>query len=144
RIDERTDAGAVAPPREAVVVIGNFDGVHRGHQAVLREAVDIARARGLIASVLTFDPHPLSVVGQAAPPPLTTIGRRAELLARTGVDRVYVRTFDAAFAAWPPDRFMRELVRGLLRAKVVMVGENFRFGAQRQGDKALLDKLAAE
>jgi riboflavin kinase/FMN adenylyltransferase len=123
------------------MVVGNFDGVHRGHQAVLIEAVTEARAGGLAAVVLTFDPHPAAVVGRGAPPLLATIERRAELMCALGVDRVYVRKFDAAFAAWSPERFVRELVVRMLGARLVVVGQNFRFGSKRSGDLALLREL---
>jgi riboflavin kinase/FMN adenylyltransferase len=108
---------------------------------VLREAVAEARARGLAACVLTFDPHPAAVVGASAPPMLTTLERRAELMGALGVERVYVRRFDAAFAAWHAERFAEELVAGALRARVVVVGQNFRFGSKRAGDLSLLRAL---
>jgi riboflavin kinase/FMN adenylyltransferase len=135
--------GAAPEPCACSLVIGNFDGVHLGHQSVLREAVGEARARGLAACVLTFDPHPAAVVGGAAPPMLTTLERRAELMGELGVERVYVRDFDAAFAAWQAERFAEELVARVLRARVVVVGQNFRFGAKRSGDLALLRTLGA-
>jgi riboflavin kinase/FMN adenylyltransferase len=125
------------------LVIGNFDGVHLGHQSVLREAVGEARARGLAACVLTFDPHPAAIVGGAAPPMLTTLERRAELMGDLGIERVYVRQFDAAFAAWQAERFAEELVARTLRARVVVVGQNFRFGAGRAGDLSLLRAVGA-
>ncbi len=127
-----------------VLVVGNFDGVHLGHQAVLLEAVDRAHASGLVAAVLTFDPHPAQVVGRGAPALLTTIERRAELVGALGVERMYVREFDAAFAGWPPDRFAHDLVARELLARVVVVGDNFRFGAKRAGDLALLRALGAD
>lgn len=142
-IDAATSREAIGA-RECSLVVGNFDGVHRGHAQVLREAIDEARARGMAACVLTFDPHPAAVVGTGAPPLLTTIERRAELMAQVGVDRVYVRRFDGAFAAWQPERFARELVSETLRARVVVVGANFRFGAKRAGDLALLSALGKE
>jgi riboflavin kinase/FMN adenylyltransferase len=124
------------------LVIGNFDGVHKGHQAVLMQAVAEARAvRGWLACALTFDPHPAEVVGSGAPPLLTSMPERVELIGLLGVDRVYVRRFDAAFAGWSPERFAEELVIGALGAKVVVVGQNFRFGAKRAGDLALLRAL---
>jgi riboflavin kinase/FMN adenylyltransferase len=126
------------------MVVGNFDGVHRGHQAVLSEAVVEARASGLVAAVLTFDPHPAAIVGAGAPPRLSTIERRAELMSALGVDRVYVRKFDAAFAGWSPERFVRELVVHTLHARVVVVGQNFRFGAKRAGDLTLLRALGQQ
>jgi riboflavin kinase/FMN adenylyltransferase len=128
-----------------VLVVGNFDGVHRGHQAVLREAVTQAHGvASLMPCVLTFDPHPASVVGAGASPLLTTLERRAELVGEIGIERVYVRRFDLAFAAWPPERFARELVAEALQARVVVVGEDFRFGAKRAGDLALLRALGAQ
>jgi len=126
------------------LVVGNFDGVHRGHQAVLREAVRDAEAAGLAACVLTFEPHPGAVVGAGAPPLLTTLERRAELLGEIGVRTMYVRRFDEDFASWSPERFARELVAGALAARIVVVGENFRFGAKRAGTLPLLRSLGAE
>jgi riboflavin kinase/FMN adenylyltransferase len=84
------------------------------------------------------------VVAGSAPPLLTTLPRKAELLVRSGSDRVYVRKFDASFAAWEPERFVRDLVVAQLRAKVVSVGENFRFGSKRKGDLALMRSLGEE
>ncbi len=142
-LDDTTPPAADAAP-ESVVVIGNFDGVHRGHQAVLAEAVLQAGPAELSVVVLTFDPHPSAVVGGGAPPMLTTLARRAELLGNLDVARVYVRRFDAAFATWSADRFVRDLVAATLRARIVLVGDNFRFGARRSGDMTLLRALGAE
>jgi riboflavin kinase/FMN adenylyltransferase len=139
------DPAPSAPPVDpCVLVVGNFDGVHRGHQAVLVEAVQVAESRGLMPAVLTFDPHPAAIVGVGAPPALTTLERRAELMGALGVERVLVRPFDASFAAWQAERFARELIAGVLRAQVVVVGQNFRFGAKRAGDLDLLRSLGAE
>jgi riboflavin kinase/FMN adenylyltransferase len=138
----------LAPPSPAgepcVLVIGNFDGVHKGHAAVLREAVAVARSRSLRTSVLTFDPHPVTIVGLGAPALLTTLERRAQLMADLGVETVWVRRFDAAFAGWAPERFVRELVTGMLAARVVVVGDNFRFGARRGGDLAALRSMGEQ
>ncbi|HEY8091154.1 MAG TPA: bifunctional riboflavin kinase/FAD synthetase [Polyangiaceae bacterium] len=142
-LDDGTPAGPVASS-PCVLVVGNFDGVHRGHQAVLAEATETAQKAGLAARVLTFDPHPAGVVGPGAPPVLTTLERRAELVGALGVEQVYARRFDAEFASWEPERFARDLVAEALRAKVVVVGENFRFGARRSGDLALLRTLGSE
>jgi len=136
--------GGVPSADPCALVIGNFDGVHLGHQAVLREAVAEARDSRLSPCVLTFEPHPSSVVGSGAPPMLTTLERRAELMGALGIERVYVRKFDEAFAAWTAERFAEELVAGALRARAVVVGRNFRFGAKRRGDLALLDALGAK
>jgi riboflavin kinase / FMN adenylyltransferase len=142
-VDDATPVGSFAAS-PCVLVIGNFDGVHLGHQAVLRQAVDQARSIGVSANVLTFDPHPAAVVGGGAPSLLTTLERRAELVSDLGIEHMYVRRFDSTFAAWQPERFARDLVVGTLRASVVVVGENFRFGAKRAGDLALLRALGAE
>jgi riboflavin kinase/FMN adenylyltransferase len=127
-----------------VLVIGNFDGVHKGHQAVLADARRVADARALPVSVLTFTPHPAGVLGRGEPPVLTPLERKAELLLRCGASRVYARKFDMGFAAWSPERFVRDLLVGLLHTKVVVVGADFRFGAQRAGDFAMLGRLGGE
>jgi len=130
--------------RASAVAIGNFDGVHRGHQAVLAEAIERAKTASLPMLVLTFDPHPAVVLGRPAPKTLTALPRKAELLARLGVDRVAVKTFDADFAASTPERFVRELLVSALGARVVVVGRNFRFGHKRAGDFATLEALGKE
>ncbi|MGA7120774.1 MAG: bifunctional riboflavin kinase/FAD synthetase [Polyangiaceae bacterium] len=139
-IDDSTPVRSLAD-RECALVVGNFDGVHLGHQAVLRHLVAQARTGGLAARVLTFDPHPAAVVGTGLPAVLTTMARRVELMGALGVDCVYVRRFDASFAAWSAERFVRELVVDALRARIVVVGHDFRFGAKRSGDLSLLRAL---
>ncbi len=140
RID---DAAPAAPSGPELLIVGNFDGVHRGHQAVLAHARRIADGAGLVTAVLTFDPHPASVLGREPPAALTTLARKSELLRAAGAEAVWVRTFDRDFAAWSPERFARELVKEQLRSAIVVVGDNFRFGAQRAGDHALLRTLGA-
>jgi len=117
------------------IAIGNFDGVHRGHQEVLREAKD---------AVLTFDPHPAVALGRVAPSILTALPRKIELLERAGVSEVVVQRFDDAFASWSPERFVADLLVGKMDAKVVVVGRNFRFGNKRAGDLATLERLGEE
>jgi riboflavin kinase/FMN adenylyltransferase len=118
----------------SVVVIGNFDGVHRGHQAVVADAALRARHGENELVVLTFDPHPSAVVGRGEPARLTTMQRRVQLLERHGADRVAVKTFDHAFAAQSPLEFATNLLSRELNAKEVVVGQNFRFGSKRAGD----------
>ena len=101
----------------------------------------MADEQGLQLRVLTFDPHPAVVMGRAAPALLTTLERRAELLRRAGVDEVDVRTFDLEFSRYSPARFAEELLSGGLGARVVIVGSNFRFGHQREGDFGRLEEL---
>lgn len=127
---------------ETVVAIGNFDGVHRGHQAVLASVAEDARIRGLRPAVLTFSPHPREALGRPVPPLLTTLDRKLALVRR--VDPAIlcrVQRFDTAFAALSPDAFVREILRDELRARVVAVGHNFRFGKDRAGDFDALVRL---
>jgi riboflavin kinase / FMN adenylyltransferase len=125
----------------SVVVIGNFDGVHRGHQAVLADAAIRARHGENELVVLTFDPHPSAVVGRGEPLKLTTMQRRIDLLGRHGADRVVVKKFDHAFAAQSPLEFATKLLAEELRAKEVVVGQNFRFGSKRAGDFQTLSEI---
>jgi riboflavin kinase / FMN adenylyltransferase len=114
------------------VAVGTFDGVHRGHREVIRGA----------DTVVTFDPHPLSVIAPARRPPLlTTLERKAELVAGLGVDELVVVPFDDAFAALTADEFVQIVLVDRLGATHVSVGENFRFGHGAEGDAA---RLAAD
>jgi riboflavin kinase/FMN adenylyltransferase len=111
------------------VAVGTFDGVHLGHRRVI-EGSD---------SVLTFDPHPVSVVApQHTPKLLTTFARKTELIAALGVAELIVIPFDAAFASLTADRFVADVLVGALAAKEVSIGENFRFGHRAQGDPGML------
>lgn len=132
-----------ASRRARVLCIGNFDGVHRGHERLLRDALDLAKTAGMPLGVLTFDPHPALALGRTPPPTLTTLPHKAELLVGLGVDEVLVQKFDDAFAALAPEQFVHLLV-DKLGAHTVMVGENFRFGRARAGDLALMRKLGDE
>ncbi|MFM8413299.1 MAG: bifunctional riboflavin kinase/FAD synthetase [Planctomycetota bacterium] len=132
------------PLAGAAVAVGNFDGVHLGHAAIARRLVAAARERGVPAVALTFDPHPASIVRPgAAPPPLTTPARRAELLLALGLDAVLVQPADAALVALGAEEFYREVLRERLGAVAIVEGEDFRFGAGRRGDVQLLRALAA-
>src|ERR1700722_18706331 len=139
-LDDDVHAPEVAPAvaRGTVAVIGNFDGVHRGHQALFERAVAVARERGLVPVALTFDPHPSVVLGRGPPGLLPTLARRVELITGLGVPHVFVRRFDRAFASWPAERFVEELVLRELSARVVVCGKNFRFGKDRGGDAEAL------
>ena len=121
------------------ITIGNFDGVHLGHQAILAELKAAARASGLTSCVVTFEPHPRELFSpHAAPTRLTSLREKCELLFAHGVDRVQVLRFNRAFANLSADEFIeRVLVQGL-NAKWVMIGDDFCFGAKRSGDLAHL------
>ncbi len=138
-------AGAFPPAREgSLVAIGNFDGVHTGHRAVLESAIQEARTRRLAPVVLTFDPHPSVVLGRAPRPVLTTLERKLELIGRIGELTVVVEPFTRELAALTPEQFARDLLADALRAHVVLVGRNFRFGRGRAGDLDVLSTLGAQ
>jgi riboflavin kinase/FMN adenylyltransferase len=129
----------------SLVAIGNFDGVHRGHQAVVAQAVAMAQASSLAPLVLTFDPHPSQVLGRGALPALTTLDRKVELLRRQSAQlSVVVEPFTLPLAQMEPLEFARSLLVAGLGAKTVIVGENFRFGRGRRGDFAELSRLGEE
>ena len=120
------------------VTIGNFDGVHLGHRAILERLKAHARAAGATPAVVTFDPHPQAVLRGHAPLALVTAARRTELLEEAGIDRVLVIPFDRSLSLVEPEAFVSEmLVRGL-GVRAVVVGENFRFGHKARGDTAML------
>ena len=123
-----------------VVTIGNFDGVHLGHQHVVRRAREVARDRGVEHLVaVTFDPHPIAVLRpEHAPPTLSTVETRAVLLADAGVDDLLVVPFTRDIAAWTPERFIEEILVDALHAKAVVVGANFRFGHRAAGEVSTL------
>lgn len=131
--------------RAVVVALGNFDGVHLGHRAVLARAVEEARGRGGLVVAATFWPHPRSVIGRGgAPGLLTTLDVRREELLRGGADEVRVIPFDEALSKKSPREFVEDVLVGDLRAAAVVVGENFRFGYKASGDVGDLARLMRE
>ena len=138
--------GSLQPARgRCALTIGNFDGVHRGHRALLDRVVAKARELSVTSCVLTFEPHPREFFApDAAPARLTRLRDKLELIAAAGVERVHIIRFDARFAGLAARRFIEEvLVRGL-RAGWLLVGRDFRFGAQRKGDFQALEQAARE
>jgi riboflavin kinase/FMN adenylyltransferase len=129
--------------KTTVVTIGNFDGVHRGHQNIMRRIVELARQTESISAVITFDSHSESLLGEQ-PLLLNTPQIRREFLAGQGIDCLLEIKFDRNFAGLEPELFFRTwLVEGL-HAKSVVVGYDFRFGAERRGDFMLLQRLGLE
>jgi riboflavin kinase/FMN adenylyltransferase len=125
-----------------VATVGVFDGIHRGHQVIIGDAVDRARARGVPSVLITFVPHPSEVVRPGSHPPvLTTIVRRAELVEQLGVDVFCALPFTLEFSRMAPDEFVHQALVDRLHASAVVVGENFRFGHKAAGDVALLGRL---
>ncbi|WP_324778912.1 bifunctional riboflavin kinase/FAD synthetase [Thiobacillus sedimenti] len=123
------------------VTIGNFDGLHLGHQAMLARLLDVARTRGLPSCVLSFEPHPREFFApEQAPARLSTLREKAECLQRLGVDRFHVFRFDRAFSSLSAESFIEQVLGRTLQAKYVLVGDDFRYGARRAGDFALLQQ----
>jgi riboflavin kinase/FMN adenylyltransferase len=126
----------------SVVTVGVFDGVHRGHQQLIGRAVQRGRERGLPVVVVTFDPHPAEVVRPGSHPArLTTLRRRADLVAELGVDGFCVLPFTVETARTEPAEFVHEVLVERLHAAEVVVGRNFTFGHKAKGDVALLTQL---
>jgi riboflavin kinase/FMN adenylyltransferase len=120
--------------RGVVVALGNFDGVHLGHQAVIRRALEEGRKRGLRVVAATFDPHPQAVLRPDSDLKLlTTLEVRKEILLGCGVDEVCVIRFDKNLSKKNPEEFVREVLVRKFQAAVVMVGQNFRFGYKASG-----------
>ena len=114
------------------LTIGNFDGVHRGHRALIDRVTAKARELGLTSCVLTFEPHPREFFARdAAPPRLTRLRDKLELMEAAGVERVHIARFDRRFASLPAERFVEEVLVQGLAARWLLVGRDFRFGARR-------------
>jgi riboflavin kinase / FMN adenylyltransferase len=129
----------------SVVTLGNFDGVHRGHRAVLGVVVEQARATGAQAVAVTFEPHPVAVLHpERAPQIITGPDHRLALLEATGLDAVLVMEFTRELAAWTPEQFVRAVFVEALGARVVVVGEDTRFGVRNSGDVTTLRTLGRE
>ncbi|MBX9814239.1 MAG: bifunctional riboflavin kinase/FMN adenylyltransferase [Proteobacteria bacterium SG_bin5] len=143
---ERLDGGNAAPEglRGGIVALGNFDGFHLGHQAVVGRAIARARAEGRPALVATFDPHPVRHFKPDAPPfRLTTLDQRARLFAEAGAQAMVVFRFDQALAALSAEEFVARRLVELLGAAGVVTGEDFTFGRARGGNVAVLAELGA-
>jgi riboflavin kinase/FMN adenylyltransferase len=131
------------------VTIGNFDGVHRGHQAMLALLNSEARHRGVPSCVLTFEPHPRDYFAavhrkpELAPARIATLRDKLGELAKCGVDQCVILKFDARLSSQVPEAFIDDVLVQGLGAKYVLVGDDFRFGAKRAGDYAMLDSRPA-
>jgi riboflavin kinase/FMN adenylyltransferase len=123
----------------AAVAIGNFDGVHVGHRALIARAKQLAAAHGALAAALTFDPHPSELLSpKTAPKKLTSLERRLELMAECGLDAVIVEPFTRELASLQPDVFIDRVVLGAARARAIVVGYDFSYGAGRAGSTEAL------
>lgn len=134
-----------AAPEGTTVTVGTFDGIHLGHQAVLREIAGRAGAAGRRSVLVTFDPHPLEVVNPAAAPPLLTTGpERREALAQTGLDWVVLLRFDRALAALGPEEFVRDVLVAGCGVRELVIGYDHGFGRGRSGDVETLRRLGGQ
>lgn len=132
------------PSGGTLVAIGNFDGVHRGHVALVQHALAEARARSLLPVAMTFDPHPATVLSKAAPTLLTSTERKVELLSAMSPElRIVVQPFNEAFSRIEAEAFVNDVLISGLRARYVLVGKNFHFGRGRRGNHELLTELSA-
>lgn len=135
-------AGAFGP---CALAIGNFDGVHIGHQVLLREATQYATEHGLVPAALTFHPHPTSVVApQRRPEMICTVDERVRLLHAAGAERVLVLPFTVETSRMTPREFVEEVLIRALGTQAVFVGENFRFGVRQSGTPDVLAELGRE
>ena len=143
QMSDQLDAALSAPEHFRAVVIGNLDGVHRGHQALLTQARAMLPPGGCVVA-LTFTPHPAKLLApQSAPPLLVGLARKRELLLAAGADAVLEQRFDAAFAALSPAEFVERVLVDGLKARAVCVGYDFTFGKGRAGDVRVLRELLA-
>lgn len=127
------------------LTVGSFDGVHRGHQDVLRQLVARARELGVHSLLVTFDPHPLEVVNPAAAPRLLTVGdEKLEVLAESGIDFVAVLPFTPALAAFSAERFVDDILLERFRMHDLLMGYDHRFGHNRSGDATTMRRLGSE
>ena len=141
----RDPLGNDEPPQGAVMSIGNFDGVHVGHQAVLGHVVERAKALGAASVAMTFDPHPVKLLRPSdAPRLLTTLEQRLGLIARTGIDATLVLPFTHRLARMTASDFVQKVLVDRFAVREVYIGANFRFGADRGGDVDLVTSMGKD
>jgi len=132
------------PFLHSAVAIGNFDGVHAGHQKILKFLSDKASKLGASSLVLTFSPHPEKILAEKATKMIQTLEQRKREIEKFGIDAVLIVPFDQNFSNLSAREFVRKIIVNTLKARAVVVGENFRYGKNREGDIPLLRKLASE
>ena len=143
RLFHGTDNAKIARP--TVVTLGVFDGLHLGHQLIMRTVVERARVIGAVPTVITFDPHPRAVLhAEDAPPLLQTFDQKIEAFAMLGLEQTIVIRFTRAFAQVKAEDFLRDILAERLQAKEVYLGRGFAFGRNREGNIALLRRVSEE
>lgn len=130
--------------KESAIALGFFDGVHPGHQAVIRSAIEAARRLGVVAGVVTFSDHPRALITGQAPLLLTDITERLELFAALGVDATLVLTFSEALCKLTPGEYVETILLGSMGARSISVGHNHHFGRDREGDANLLRTMGGK
>jgi len=130
------------PPVHRVITIGNFDGVHKGHQALFHQVIELAKLNNATAMAITFDPHPLKTLGNNGPPLITRKDQKTELIAATGMDTLIYIPFTRAFAAISAHDFVKDILLDRLGMKIIVVGPDYTFGKDREGDVFFLKKMA--
>ena len=133
------------PTKNAVVTIGNFDGVHIGHQALFHTVIEKAEAINGVSVAITFEPHPMRVLTTNGHPPLITLTeQKRELIGRAGIDILICIPFSREFAAISADDFVQDLLIERLNMKAIVVGRDYTFGSRRQGDLAMLQRMSKD
>jgi len=139
-IHTKTLASLTSSP--TVVAVGNFDGIHRGHQSILQHVTQMAKKHDYAACLLTFEPYPQAFLApDKAPARLTSLREKWVILQNMGLDYLYCLRFNHDLAMFSPEKFIQEILINKLHAKHIMIGEDFRFGYQRQGNIALLQRI---
>ena len=128
----------------SIVTIGNFDGVHRGHAELFRQVTKESVKCGFPSVVVTFEPHPLAVLApETAPPLITTFAQKIALIAETGVDCLAAITFTPEFSRMPAEAFVRDILVGFLGMRHIIIGHDYAFGKDRQGNRETLERLGS-
>lgn len=130
--------------RPSAAAIGNFDGVHTGHKTLLRGVVEAARMRGLVPSVVTFEPHPREVVAASPLARISTLYDKTHEILSTGIERIYYLPFHKRFSQLSGEAFVKDVLFEGLDCRWITVGDDFRFGADRSGDVALLEEMGSQ
>lgn len=128
---------------EKVIILGNFDGIHKGHQKLIKEATNISKRRGMKTAIFTFDRHPSYVIAKSEPVPLIyTKEEKQRVLNQEGIDYYIEYPFTVEFASLAPEEFIRDVLIGQMNAKSIVVGSDYRFGSMGKGDTDLLNQLS--
>ncbi len=128
--------------KNPVITIGNFDGLHLGHQMIIKNAFQRAKAIGGVSVIYTFDPHPLAVLApHKAPPTITTFAEKVQLLKKTPLDVLVCEKFTKKFASYSPEEFIENILYKRFHPKEILIGHDYAFGKNRKGSASLLKKM---